>query len=268
MNTNGDVKRSTNHEAYWDSPESIAEYSAAPFLLRGERLALAACFEGGFAGRPVLDLACGAGRTTYFLQQMGAEVIAVDIAENLIRAARRNFPGIDFRVGDAEFLEFADNSFDAVLFSYNSLDCLYPKEKRLNSLREVWRVLRPNGSFVFSHHNLGALFCGWYRFLRPAKLHYRLTHILNGNAFRPECYLPELGLPEMNMYFAWPRQVIADLMHSGFVTLHIFPNDAILWFLQRSLGTNRLTRLAEPWPYYVCRKLAASTARSGQSLAG
>ena len=258
------MKRSTNYEGYWDSAEAVAEYSAAPFLLRGERLALAACLAGGLAGRPVLDLACGAGRTTFFLQQMGAKIIAVDIAENLILAARRDFPGIDFRVGDAESLEFDDNSFDAVLFSFNSLDCLYPKEKRRNSIHEIWRVLRPNGSFVFSHHNLAALFCGWYRFLRPAKLRYRLTHILNGDAFKPECYLPELGLPQMKMYFAWPKQVIADLTQSGFELVHIFPNDPVLWFLQRLLHTDRLTRLAEPWPYYVWRKIAASSGTSRQ----
>jgi SAM-dependent methyltransferase len=257
------VGRSTNYETYWDSPESVSEYSAAPYLHRGERLALAACLEGGLAGRQVLDLACGAGRTTYFLQQMGAQVIGVDIAENLIRAARKDFPGIDFRVGDAESLEeFEDHSFDAVQFSWNSLDVLYPKEKRLNSLHEIWRVLRPNGAFVFSHHNLAALFCGWYRTLRPAKLHYRLTHILNGNALKSECYLPEFCVPGMKTYFAWPKQVIADLRHVGFEPAHIFPNDPVLWFLQRLLRTERLTRLADPWPFYVCHKVAASADQS------
>jgi SAM-dependent methyltransferase len=255
------VGTSANYEAYWDSPESLAEYSAKPFLNRGERLALAACVEGGLVGREVLDLACGAGRTTYFLQQMGAKIVAVDIAENLILAARKSFPGIDFRVGDAEFLEFADHSFDAVLFSFNSMDCLYPKDKRINSLREIWRVLRPDGSFIFSHHNLAALFCGWYRFLRPSKLHYRLTHILNGNAFKSDCYLPEFGLPQMNMYFAWPRQVIDDLKWAGFEVVHIFPNDPLLWLLQRSLRTDWFTRLADPWPYYVCRKVPSPTAK-------
>jgi SAM-dependent methyltransferase len=250
----------TNYEQYWDSPESVAEYAAAPFLIRGERLALAAV-AGGLAGRQVLDLACGGGRTTYFLHKMGARVIGVDIAENLIIAARKDFPEIDFRVGDAESLQFEADSFDMVLFSFNSLDCLFPKEKRMNSLREIHRVLRPGGSFVFSHHNFGAFFCGWYKFMRPRKLRYRLTHILNGNAFKPESYLPELGLPQMNMYFAWPKQVIADLARMGFEVVHIFPNDPVLWLLQRALHTDRLTRLADPFPYYVCRKATPGVTR-------
>ena len=35
---------STNREDYWDKPESVAKYSAEPFLYRGERSALSSCF--------------------------------------------------------------------------------------------------------------------------------------------------------------------------------------------------------------------------------
>lgn len=244
----------SNFEQYWDSAESVSLYGAAPFLFQGEQLAFAA-IAGDISGHSVLDLACGAGRTTHFLHRMGARVIGVDIAANLIEAARRQFPGIDFRVGDATALSFPDESFDVVLVSFNSFDCLYPKEMRLQSLREVWRVLRPNGRLVFSHHNSAALFFGWYRFLRPAKLAYRLRHILNGDAFRRECYLPEFNVPGMKTYFAWPRQVVADLGKAGFEPVAVFPNDPLLGKLQKRLHTDQLTRLAEPWPYHVCQKV-------------
>jgi SAM-dependent methyltransferase len=243
----------SNSEHYWDSDESLSLYDAAPFLFQGEQLAFAA-IAGNITGHSVLDLACGAGRTTHYLHQMGARVIGVDIAANLLEAARRRFPEIDFRLGDATALSFPDESFDVVLVSFNSFDCLYPKERRLKSLREVWRVLRPNGQLVFSHHNSAALFFGWYRFLRPAKLAYRLRHILNGDAFRPECYLPEFNVPGMKTYFARPRQVTADLGRAGFERLAVFPNDPLLGKLQKVLHMDTLTRLAEPWPYYVCQK--------------
>ena len=48
---------------------------------------------------------------------------------------------------------FDDASFDAIVFSFNGLDSVIPKEKRSRCLRECWRVLRPAGVLVFSSHN-------------------------------------------------------------------------------------------------------------------
>ncbi len=242
-----------NVEEFWDSPESIAIYGGAPFLFGGERLAFGVLAEQ-IRGHDVLDLACGAGRTSHFLQQMGARVIGVDVARNLIEAARRRFPGIDFRVGDATALEFADGSFDVALVSFNSLDCLYPKAARLAALREIWRVLRPGGHLVFSHHNSAALLFGYYRFLQPAKIAYRLRHILSGAAFRAESYLPEFTIPDMKTYYAWPSRVIADVRAVGFESCAVFANAAHLAKLQRLLRTDALTRLLEPWPYHLFQK--------------
>lgn len=135
----------SNYQPYWDSPDSVAEYSRAPFLLRGERLALGSEFAAGLKGKRVLDLACGAGRTTYFLHNMGASVVGVDLAANLIEAARARYPGIEFRVGDMAELDFEDQSFNFVLISFNSLDCLYPKQTRLRALRQVCRVTPTRG---------------------------------------------------------------------------------------------------------------------------
>jgi SAM-dependent methyltransferase len=252
-----------NDAEFWDSPESVTQYSADSwydFLFRGERVAFESCFQDGFMGRRVLDLGCGAGRTTHFLHEMGAEVVGVDISQNLIQAAQQHAPHIDFRVGDAESLDFDDAFFDGVLFSFNGLDCLYPKDRRLKSIREVWRVLRPEGRFVFSHHNLAAHFFGWYRFLKPWKLRFRAIQILNGNAFKNECYLcsPDAG-GLLTYYNAWPKQVISDLGKLGFELVHIYPNSALLSLLQRSLRTDWFTKHADPWPYYVFRKTLRSS---------
>jgi SAM-dependent methyltransferase len=46
------------------------------------------------------------------------------------------------------------------LFSYNGLDCLYPKESRLVAIAEIYRVLRPQGRFIFSTHKLAAFAFG------------------------------------------------------------------------------------------------------------
>ncbi len=254
----------SNFENFWDSEGAVKDYAVKPFLWRGERLAFEA-IATEISGHAVLDLACGAGRTTYFLHRMGARVIGVDIAANMIAAARRHFPAIDFRTGDATALEFPDASFDVVLVSFNGLDYLFPKEARLKGLREVWRVLRPNGYLLFSHHNSASLLFGWYKAWRPRMLLYRLGNILKGKAFESECYLPEREArhtaPDLKAYYAWPRKVLEDAAAIGFEPIAVFPSDPVLSMLQNVVRVDALTRLADPWPYHLCRRVQASGPR-------
>jgi SAM-dependent methyltransferase len=70
-------------------------------------------------GERVLDLATGTGWTSRAVARRGANVTGVDIAADLIAAAResadRERLSIDYRVGDAESLPFGDGAFDAVI---------------------------------------------------------------------------------------------------------------------------------------------------------
>lgn len=189
-----------------------------------------------------------------FLRDMGAAVVGVDISVSLITAARRRFPDIEFHVGDAGNLSYAPASFDMVLFSFGSIDCLYPLKARTRCIGEVARVLRPGGIFILSFHNLLSLFFGWYKFMRPRKVLFRAKHILNGNAFRDEVYLPVLGDYAVMCYYARPGKFRTDVEQSGFEILGIYPNDPLLEFVRHHLGSNALTRVCDPWPYYVLRK--------------
>jgi SAM-dependent methyltransferase len=70
-------------------------------------------------GERVLDLATGTGWTSRLVAGRGARVIGVDIAGDLITAARERaqMEGLDieYRLGDAESLPFAEGEFDAVV---------------------------------------------------------------------------------------------------------------------------------------------------------
>lgn len=113
----------------------------------------------------VLDLGCGVGRTTRVLADEGFDVVGVDISAEMVERANRVHPDLDVRVGDAADLDFEDESFDYVLFSYTGLDYLHPEENRFRALREIRRVLRPGGLFAFSVQNsfylLPALLTDW-----------------------------------------------------------------------------------------------------------
>ena len=104
-------------------------------------------------GASVLDLGCGTGRTTTVLEQMGYDVVGVDLTESLVQRAQTLFPNVEFMTGNATALPFENSTFEAVLFSYYGLDYIIPEENRYRALREIHRVLRPNGTFVFNSHN-------------------------------------------------------------------------------------------------------------------
>jgi ubiquinone/menaquinone biosynthesis C-methylase UbiE len=108
----------------------------------------------------MLDIGVGGGRTTIHFAKLVKEYVGVDYAKNMIAACKKRFPvtkNISFKVADARKLtDFDDNSFDFVLFSFNGLDYISHYD-RIEALKEIKRVLKNGGIFVFSSHNLNAI---------------------------------------------------------------------------------------------------------------
>jgi ubiquinone/menaquinone biosynthesis C-methylase UbiE len=132
-------------------PKVASHYAALNYLTPCEQFLFQTYIKPGMT---VLDLGVGGGRTTSYLSRVASRYVGVDYSEAMIHACRRRFPHLDLVLADASDLSaFEDASFDAVVFSFNGLDCVVPDEKRLRCLRECWRVLRSGGVFVFSSHN-------------------------------------------------------------------------------------------------------------------
>lgn len=103
----------------------------------------------GVAGKKVLVIGCGRGGDAHFIHRYlnAAAVIGVDSSQAGIEACRRAYPGLglEFRVGDAERLDFQNGSFDAVV-NIESSHC-YAHARRF--YREARRVLAPGGAFLY-----------------------------------------------------------------------------------------------------------------------
>ena len=92
-------------------------------------------------GERFLDIATGTGWAARRLGARGANVTGIDIGEGVIEAAKHLAPGIDFRIGDAEALEFEDASFDGVTSTYGIMFVARPEV----AAAEIARVTRRGG---------------------------------------------------------------------------------------------------------------------------
>lgn len=84
-------------------------------------------------------------------------IIGLDIADKLIDSAKEyiknNNWDIEFVLGDATDLKYDDNLFDIVIFSFHGLQTIPGMNNRIKVLKEVYRVLKSNGLFIFTAHD-------------------------------------------------------------------------------------------------------------------
>lgn len=107
--------------------------------------------------KTILDIATGTGDLAIALAKTNAAAITgVDISEGMLKVGRSKIyakglqDSITLEDGNAEYLRFADNSFDAVTVSFGVRNF----ENLNKGLKEIYRVMKPGGSLTvleFSH---------------------------------------------------------------------------------------------------------------------
>ncbi len=104
-------------------------------------------------GLRVLDLGCGDGTTAVPAAELGADVLGVDIASNLVAAGTARAQGLGlgncrFQEGDASDLsDLDDDSFDLVVSIFGAMFAPRP----FDVAKELVRVTRPGGRIVMGN---------------------------------------------------------------------------------------------------------------------
>lgn len=106
---------------------------------------------GDVAGRRVLEVGCGAAQCARWLVAAGALPVGLDLSAGMLAAAARLSASAGVRVplvqADAERLPFADASFDLACSAHGAVPFCADSAA---VMREVARVLRPGGRWVFA----------------------------------------------------------------------------------------------------------------------
>ena len=103
-------------------------------------------------GMRVLEIACGTGIVTErLLRRLGGQgtLVATDLNDAMIAHARTRIlddPALEWRQADGTSLPFPDRSFDAAVCEFGLM--FFPD--KLKGVREVFRVLRPGGLYLFN----------------------------------------------------------------------------------------------------------------------
>lgn len=134
------------HASRWQrrEPSSLSDFTGRPpvFDLCGDVTSL-----------DIIDLGSGEGYCSRELAGRGAgSVVGVELSDEMVQIAKRQEDelkqGITYRQGDVTALQDQDASYDLAVgvFVYNYVNT----DQMLASFREVHRILRPGGNFVFS----------------------------------------------------------------------------------------------------------------------
>jgi ubiquinone/menaquinone biosynthesis C-methylase UbiE len=138
----------------------------------------------------VLEIAVGTGRNLGHYPS-GVKLTAIDFSPEMLAIARRRAEdlgaAVELRLGDAQALEFDNESFDTVIITLAL--CTIPDDRK--AAAEAWRVLRPGGTLVLLEHvrSPSLPVRAIQRLLDPLAVRFEADHLVR----EPLDYLADAG---------------------------------------------------------------------------
>lgn len=123
----------------------------------------------------ILDLGCGIGKVTYYLENKGCNVTGIDYSKEMIKIAKNKCKKSNFIIEDIEHFNFVKNKYNGIIATYLLIH--FKKEGWRNLLIKFYGSLNDNGLILLS--------------------------FLEGNG---EDYGPEPLNPDLNMYFCYTNK--------------------------------------------------------------
>lgn len=212
----------------------------------------------------MLDLGIGLGRTTLHFAPLVKEYVGTDYSFGMIKTYQKLFPetkpNVQVRLSDARMMrEFESNYFDFILFSFNGIDYI-SHEDRVDALKEIKRIGKKGGLFVFSTHNLQ-----YVDNLYTVKLHnglrysayqcYRYFRLIYENGFPGKYRDKDFAILndgahhfKLKTYYIKPAAQVEQLECMGFKNIRLFS--------LKTGGEVEKARLngagKDSWIYYLC----------------
>ena len=135
---------------FWAKTHLVRAYEQRN--LRPAEVAIMLTHREDLAGR-VLEVGCGAGRLTGYLQIAASEAVGIDVSDEMVDYCRAHYPGMTFKQGDMrEVGDLEEGPFDAVFASFNVIDALGPDDRHV-ALDAFHEAVKPGGLLVMSSHN-------------------------------------------------------------------------------------------------------------------
>ena len=147
---------------------AVARRYGNPALFAAEAMILLR-YKEAFAGRRVLDLAVGAGRSTRYLAPFAAEYLGIDLSPPMLSLARARYPQVRFLDMDVrEIGKLPAQGFDFIFGPWNILSA-FSHDERLQIIRRVHDLLAAGGLFAFSAHNRDWKHAGGHPLSKPLR---------------------------------------------------------------------------------------------------
>jgi len=245
-----------NKRAY-DTPGGPESYARHTSLLRAEEFIFSYLYEA-IKDKAILDIGVGAGRIVPYLSGLSKDYTGIDYSENMLKYCRAKYTDAKLLLCDARNMDvFEDRAFDVVFFGWNAIDDADHGD-RTRMLREIYRVLRKDGLFVFSAFK--------FRGFVPAR---NTVESIKQNAIRIKRYF--MGI--LNHLHNKRREVhekeysiINDPSHSFSLLTHYTRKENQVRQLE-DMGFSKVEMIDERgsligidqdcrdgWIYYICRK--------------